>query len=73
MNNKYHVVKNGDQWGVKREGASRCSSLAGTQSEAIEQARGFAMPQKGQVFVHRPDGRIREERTYRKDPYPPKG
>jgi len=71
----YHVVPGkGKGWSVKREGATRASSTAPTQREAERQARELAAGHKlGQTVIHRPDNRIREEHTYGKDPYPPKG
>lgn len=71
----YHVVphKDGD-WRIQREGATRASSLAPTQTEAVERARELAQKNPlGQVVIHRRDGRIREEHTYGEDPYPPEG
>jgi hypothetical protein len=44
-----------------------------TKKEAVERSRELANKQKGRLVVHKQDGTIQEERTYRKDPYPPKG
>lgn len=72
---RYHVVPSqGKGWQVKQEGAARPSSAARTQDRAVSNARSLARRhQLGQVIIHRPDGTIREEHTYHKDPYPPKG
>jgi len=72
----YHVVPDKDKgdWAVKPEGAERATSRHPTQKEAIEKARSIAENQPlGQIVIHKSDGTIREERTYGKDPYPPKG
>jgi hypothetical protein len=39
--------------------------------EGAKQARGECG--ESQLVIHRKDGTIQDERTYRKDPYPPKG
>ncbi len=70
----FHVVPSSEGWSVNREGASRASSNHQTKAEAVDRARGFAQSESlGQVKIHGTDGRIQEERTYGKDPYPPKG
>ena len=69
----YHVVPRDNGWGVKAERAGRTSAIRSTKVAAIETARDLAKKQGGQVKIHSQDGRIQEERTYRKDPYPPKG
>ena len=33
----------------------------------------IAQNQNSELFIHRPNGKIREANTYGKDPYPPKG
>lgn len=64
-----HVVPNGGKWSVRKAGASRASGTFETQNEAIIHANSLAQNQKTVVFIHGPDGRIRE----RNDPFPPKG
>ena len=68
-----HVVPNGDGWGVRGAGNSRVTSNHPTQGEAIERARDIARNQGSEMFIHRPNGQIRERNTYGNDPYPPKG
>ncbi len=64
----------GNAWTVKRDGADRASGIHDTKSDAVEQARGIAKrEQPSQVIIHKKDGTIQEERTYQKDPFPPKG
>jgi hypothetical protein len=69
----YHVVPRDNGWGVKAERAARSSAIRRTKAKAIETARDLAKKQGGQVKIHGQNGEIQEERTYRKDPYPPKG
>jgi hypothetical protein len=63
-------------WTVKWEGGA-VESRQPTQTAAISVARGIvrSLPagQVSQIKVQRPDGTIREEWTYGKDPYPPVG
>ena len=68
-----HVVPHGDEWAVKPEGGKRPSSVHDTQQEAIDRAREIARNQESELFIHRPDGRIRERDSYGNDPFPPEG
>ena len=70
---RYHVTKQGDKWAVKKEGNQRASSLHETKKLAVDAGRSVAKNAKGQLLIHKKDGRFEEERTYGKDPYPPKG
>jgi len=67
-----HVVPKGDQWGVKKEGNQRSSSLHPTQEKARQEAVRIAKNEKSEVVIHRPDGRIRDKDSYGNDPNPPK-
>lgn len=71
----YHVTpKSAGGWNVKLEKASRASSSHDTKAEAVAQAKALAKNQeRGQVVIHKQDGTIQTEYTYKKDPYPPKG
>lgn len=71
----YHVTPAPDGgWRVKAEGASRASSTHEKKADALDSAKDLAKNQPlGQVIVHRGDGKIQTEYTYKKDPYPPKG
>lgn len=68
-----HVVPRGDQWAVQREGAGRASSLHPTQADAIDAGRGIAQDERGELFIHRPNGQIRDRDSYGNDPFPPRG
>jgi hypothetical protein len=72
---RIHVVPDGDDWKYEREGASRASGKAPTQSQAENEAKELASrtPGGGEVVIHGRDGRIRDSDTIaRKDPNPPK-
>lgn len=73
MSNRIHVVPHDNGWATRREGASQVDSVHGTQAEANETARIAAIRERGEVIIHRPDGRIRDADSYGNDPYPPKG
>lgn len=68
-----HVATHSQGWGVKREGADRPSTVLPTKEQAIERAREIAKREEGSIVVHKENGQIQEERTYGKDPYPPRG
>jgi uncharacterized protein YdaT len=67
-----HVVPNGDQWSVTREGASRASRNFDTQKEAIDFGRPIAQREQTEFNVHRRDGTIRDKDSYGNDPNPPR-
>lgn len=62
-------------WKVEREGATRASAILKTQAAAIERGAQLAQRVRGdaQLVIHGEDGRVRDERTYGRDPFPPRG
>ena len=72
---KFHVVpRDRGQWGVKKEGADRASKTFDDKTDAVDYGRDRAKEApKGQLIIHKKDGTIQTEHTYKKDPYPPKG
>lgn len=73
MSKRVHVTPHPEGgWQTKREGSGRASSRHGTQADAIERARQQAIRERGEVVIHRPDGRIRDSDSYGNDPDPPK-
>lgn len=68
-----HVVPHVEGWAVKREQATRATSVHSTQAEAIAAARHLAQRDKAELFIHGENGRIRDRRSYGQDPFPPKG
>jgi hypothetical protein len=69
----YHVVPQDKGWAVKKQNAARASSTHDTKAEAVKAGRAVAKRNEGSLRIHKKDGTIQEERTYRDDPYPPKG
>jgi len=65
-----HVVPaNENKWAVKREHAHKASSLHDRKDDAIDRAKELAKAAPlGQVKIHKQDGTIQTEYTYRKDP-----
>ena len=70
---RIHITGERGNWRVKREGAKKASFTADTKQAAIEKGKELAQKDKGQLLIHKQGGQIQEERTYRKDPFPPKG
>lgn len=70
MSKRRHVVPHADGWATRREGASRVGSIHDTQSGA---AGSTAVRERGEVIIHRENGRIRDSNSYGSDPFPPKG
>lgn len=68
-----HVVPHGDGWAVRGAGNERVTSTHDTQAQAIERAREIARNQESELFIHRPDGRIRDRDSYGNDPESSKG
>ena len=69
-----HVVQHKGDWAVRGAGNQRVTSTHTTQAAAIDAARDIAIRQQAEMFIHRPNGQIRERNTYsQNDPYPPKG
>lgn len=73
MAKNQHVVPHNGSWAVRGAGNDRVTRTAETQSQAIEIARGIAQNQGSELFIHRPNGQIRERNSYGNDPFPPEG
>lgn len=72
-NTNYWTSKSESGWTVKREGASKASSVHSTQKSAWNEARRLARGSGGEAFLKGANGQIRARNTYGTDPYPPKG
>lgn len=72
-NGSHHVVPHGDGWAVRRDGSERVSRTYDTQTDAIQGGRQISQNQGTELFIHRPNGQIRERDSHGHDPYPPKG
>ena len=73
MGKNQHVVPSNGRWGIKGEGNSRMTGYYDTQREAAAAARQIAINQQSELFIHRPNGQIRERNSYGNDPFPPRG
>jgi hypothetical protein len=75
--NQRNIVHSPDGgWDVKAPGASRASAHLDTQQQAIDRGREIlGNDGGGELRIHRPDGRIRDNDTVPPghDPFPPKG
>lgn len=61
----YHVVPNGEEWAVKKQGATQASRVAASQSEAIQHAESFARKQApSRVVIHGEDGQIEGQHSF---------
>lgn len=72
---KIYVLSHGSQWKVK---CDHCNSqIVSTQAEGIRIAKnhvaGLSAGMLAQILVQRDKGGWREEWTYGKDPFPPRG
>ena len=61
-----HVVPQGSWWGLEVNGEIR--STHETQGQAINQGRGLAEQEHGELVIHGQDGQIREKDSHGNDP-----
>jgi Uncharacterized protein conserved in bacteria (DUF2188) len=61
-----HVVPQASRWGLEIKGEVR--STHDTQQEAIDQGRGLAEQEQGELVIHGEDGEIREKDSHGNDP-----
>jgi hypothetical protein len=74
--NVYHVVpdKEKGSWKLKKEGSDRALKNFNTKKEAIKTGRQIAKNQEpSQLKIHKQDGKIQTEYTYKSDPRKYKG
>lgn len=66
----YHVVPDGDEWKVEKEGGQRASARTENKVDAISTAKDLAKNSGplSQVKIHKVDGTVQIEYTYGKDP-----
>jgi hypothetical protein len=67
-----HMVPQGDNWAIKREGNQRATSLHDTQREAEQAGRPTARQDKTEFFLLGRDGKTRQRDSYGNDPSPPR-
>lgn len=61
------------KWAVRGANNQKVTKIVSTQKEAIDLARNIAINQGSELFIHRPNGQIRDRNSYGNDPYPPQG
>ena len=61
-------------WKVKKDGAERATKIYEDKKDAVARGKELAKSTgKGQLVIHKGDGKIQTEYTYGEDPFPPKG
>ncbi len=71
---KIHVTSTDKGWQSKTSGAQRANATGPIKGEVIKRAIEIAKNNgNASVIIHKADGTIQEERTFGKDPFPPKG
>lgn len=71
--NQHVLPREGGNWAVKTEGASRDTKVYKNKDNAVEHAKNIASNRKSELFIHGRTGKIQERNTYGKDKFPPKG
>lgn len=67
MATSFWTSKSVNGWQVKREGATRPSSVHNSQSGAWNEARRLARGAGGDAYLKGSDGRIRAQNSYKED------
>lgn len=67
-----HLVPDGAQWAVKKEGVKQPLSTHRTKDHADRQARKQAKKDKVELVIHGRDGQIQDKDSFGRDPFPPK-
>jgi Uncharacterized protein conserved in bacteria (DUF2188) len=73
MGGRFMTIKASKGWAVKKEGATRISSIHDSQSGAWAEARRLARGSDGDAVLKGAGGHIRARNAYGKDPFSPKG
>ena len=61
-----HVVPQASRWGLEVNGEIR--STCDTQDEAINESRGLAKQEQGELVIHGQEGQVREKDSHGNDP-----
>ena len=67
MSTNFWTLKSVHGWAVKKEGATRPSSVHDSQSGAWAEARRLARGVAGDAYLKGSDGRIRAQNSYREN------
>ena len=69
-----HVVpSHAGGWNVRRGGSERASKHFEKQEQAAKYARKVSKDERGELYIHRRDGTVREKDSHDNGPYPPPG
>ena len=63
---RYHLEKKNENWRLRKAGSNRAVVKADTKELAILGMRGYMTTHEGSVRIHKANGRIQEDRTYRR-------
>ena len=63
---RYHLERKNDAWRLRKAGSNRALVKADTKGLAILEMQGYMETHEGSVRIHKANGRIQEERTYRR-------
>jgi Uncharacterized protein conserved in bacteria (DUF2188) len=61
------------RWAVQRDGTQRADSLHTKMDAAVRRGADLGKRNNGQLRVKDRHGKIQDDRTYTRDPYPPRG
>lgn len=67
-----HVVPHQNGWAVRKEGASRASSVRDTKAKAMTEGKALAKRDQVELIAHAENGRVQNPNSYGRDPNPPK-
>ncbi|MEX0806227.1 MAG: DUF2188 domain-containing protein [Candidatus Binatia bacterium] len=68
-----HVVRSSKgSWVVRKSGSSRAAKVFDSHEAAVTYGRTLAKNEGSDLYVHHPDGTIRNKNSYGKDPFPPR-
>ena len=63
---RYHLEKKNENGRLRKAGSNRAVVKADTKELAILGMRGYMETHEGSVRIHKANGRIQEDRTYRR-------
>ena len=69
----YYVFPDRGEWVLRKRGNMKATGRFARKKDAVQRGWEAAKNQEGQLVIRKKDGKIQEEWTYGKDPYPPKG
>jgi hypothetical protein len=61
------------RWAVQRDGSKRAASLHNAKDAAVARGTELGRRHQGQLRIKGAEERIQDERTYGRDPFPPRG